>query len=86
MALFNQNTMPSQFSGYIKTMKFLLNAMFLHIQYVQNASHFTLNMRCNEKIININVQKLTGKKISARFEMLLIGIVAFLCCKGTVTF
>ena len=86
MAIFNQNTMLSQFSGYIKTMKFLLNAMFLQIQYVQNASHFTLNMRCNEKIININVQKLTGKKISARFEMLVIGIVAFLCCKGTVTF
>ena len=57
MAIFNQNTMLSQFPGYIKTMKFLLNAMFLQIQYVQNASHFTLNMRCNEKIININVQK-----------------------------
>ena len=58
MAIFNQNTMLSQFSGYIKTMKFLLNATFLHIQYVQNASHFTLNMRCNEKIIIINVQKI----------------------------
>ena len=36
-------------------------------------------MKGNEKIININAQKkLTCKEISARFEMLVIGIVAFL--------